>query len=235
MKTHPDIRSHNPPGGLARLVAAIGMTIGITIGAHAPCHVLAATLPPPPPPPPGIATGARLSAPAFSPQEWKLPEGTTLADTAIAITTEKTNARLQYLPALSGNILVQARLKNVNNNHNVSLRIGGALALGFNSQYRKITLVTLDKGRIQTPALVELPYPDGRIPAETPSDFVLTLALRDGKASAWIDARQIIADIAIPDFVAPPWRIDFTSGWSSNWTLADFAIFAIKPAPVPTS
>ncbi len=179
------------------------------------------------PPPPGITTGALLSTDGFNASEWKLPANATLAETGITITSEKNNPVLHYTPALAGDILVQVRLQKVDSNHNVRLAINNHVALVFNRQLGKLLLSPMEKSVPKGTPLFELAYPNHRLPAPNPADFVLTLTLRGDKIHVWIDGREVMPDTAIPGLAAP-WKLSFGSGWQSHWTIAGFAVTSLK-------
>lgn len=182
-----------------------------------------------PPPPSGLETGAALSASGFPAAEWDLPATATREDTSITVISEKSNPRLRYRPALSGDILVQARLLRVNSNHSFRLLLNDNFAIGFSSQFRKVFLQSVEGGhKFLTPPLAEIPYLDGRIPADDQADFVLTLAVRGSEVTVWIDSREL-AQVTVPG-LGSPCKLTFVSGWNSNWALADFAVHSLKPA-----
>lgn len=181
-----------------------------------------------PPPALGGDVGSLLSSPTFLASEWKLPKGGTLEKNAIILTSQKENLRLYCLPAFAGDILIQARLQNVEKNHTVRLLINKDFSVCFSNQFRRVTLEQVDGGyRYIEPPLFSVPYVDGHIPAENPDDFVVTLSLRGASVTVWIDGVEV-AQLEVPGLAAP-YKITFVSGWMSDWTLADFAVHALKP------
>jgi len=184
-----------------------------------------------PPPPEGLVPGARLSKPGFGAADWEISAGTTVAADSITVTSENNNPLLGLSPSFDGDILLRVRLRDIDKNDNVRLVINnGGLVIVFSRQYSH---VTLGKAESIHEEIVEvfaaIPYKDGHIPATDPSDFVLTLALASGKAVLWIDSQRIQA-VTMPGLAAlsEPWNIQFRSGWMSNWSLADFAIFSLS-------